>query len=54
MKTESVSETLADLNLARLWGLGDFIAKLRAFSLYMILPDRQHYFAQPQLWDAHT
>jgi len=54
MKTESVSETLADLNLMRLLGLADFTAELYAFSLYMILPDRQHYFAQPQLWDAHT
>lgn len=54
MKTESVSETLADLHLTRLLGLGDFIAELYAFSLYIILPDRQHYFAQPQLWDAHT
>jgi hypothetical protein len=52
MKTESVSETLADLNLMRLLGLADFTAELYAFSLYMT--DRQHYFAQPKLWDAHT
>lgn len=30
-KTKSVSETLADLNLTRLLGLGDFIAELYAF-----------------------
>lgn len=54
MKREPVSKTLADLNLTRLLSLGDFIAELYAFSLYIILPDRQHYFAQPQLWDAYT
>jgi hypothetical protein len=47
MKRESVPKTLADLNLTRLLALGDFIAELYAFSLYIILPDRQYYFAQP-------
>lgn len=40
MMKESVSETLADLNLARLLGLGDFTGELYAFTLYTILPDR--------------
>jgi hypothetical protein len=40
-QTESVSETLADLNLTRLSAREDLIAKFYTVSLSMILPDSQ-------------